>query len=169
MNRLNGKIIESYKRGIYYKPKVTAFGKARLNPVQVITKMYVKDGNKIIGYETEASLLQRLGLTTQIPKYRFIATNRCNKKGSKVIEDLKLVIRNPKIYVTNDNVLHLQLIDAVENKDKVKIDAENQNLILNNYIVKNNLDYGKLVALVAKHYSNDVMKRIINLAIETRL
>lgn len=38
LNRLNGVVLESFRKGIYYKPKTTAFGKSHLNPDQVVKK-----------------------------------------------------------------------------------------------------------------------------------
>ena len=169
LNRLKGNVIASFKKGIYYKPKITAFGKAPLNPSQVTTKMFLKDKEEIIGYETGASLIQRLGLTTQIPKYRYIATNKFTGNGKKVVEDLKLVIRKPRVRVTKDNVLYLQLIDVLENKDNVKMDAHYPYQIMSEYIEKNQLDYGKLIAIVNKGYSKEVLLRLSELAAETKL
>ena len=169
LNRLKGKVIENFKKGIYYKPKFTAFGKSPLNPNQVATKMFLKDKDEIIGYETGASLIQQLGLTTQIPKYRYIATNKYTGKGKRVLEDLKLVVRRPRMRVTKDNVLYLQLIDALENKDNVKIDAHNPYRIMSEYIEKYQLDYGKLMAIVKTGYSKEVLLRLSELAAETKL
>ena len=169
LNRLNGNLILNYKKGVYYKPKITVFGKAPLNPMKIATEMYLKNNDKIIGYETGASLLQQIGLTTQISRYRYIATNRYHQRGKRVIEDMKLVISKPNTEVTKDNCLYLQFTDAIENKDGIIIDAHNPNEILNEYIIKNQLDYGKLVAIATKNYSKEVLLRIADLAVKTRL
>lgn len=169
LNRLKGNVIEGFKKGIYYKPKVTAFGKSPLNPSQVATKMFLKDKDEIIGYETGASLMQKFGLTTQIPKYRYIATNKFTGKGKRVLEDLKLVVRRPRIKVTTENVFYLQLIDALENRDNVKMDAHDPCRIMSEYIEKHQLDYGKLIAIVKRSYNKEVLLRLSELAAETKL
>ena len=169
LNRMNGTLIQNYRKGIYYKPKTTIFGKTPLNPMEVTTKMYLKKGNLIIGYETGPSLLQKIGLTTQIPKYRYIATNKYNHKGNRIIEDMKVVIRKPNTLVQEDNILYLQLIDAIENKDKINIDSSNPSGILNDYIVRNKLDYGKLIAIAARYYGKEIIMQISDLAVKTRL
>ena len=169
LNRINGTLIQNYRKGIYYKPKTSVFGKTSLNPMEVTRKMYLSDGNEIIGYETGPSLLQKIGLTTQIPKYRYIATNKYNNKGNRIIEDMKIVIRKPNTPVDRDNIFYLQLIDAIENKDKVNINSHNPSGILNDYITRNKLDYGKLIAIAAKNYGREAILRISDLAVKTRL
>ena len=169
LNRISGKTILNYRKGIYYRPKTTVFGKAPLNPMQVIARMYLRDGNTVIGYETGASLLHQLGLTTQIPKFRYIATNKYQQKGNRVIEDMKVVIRRPNTVVNRENFLYLQLLDAVENRDGILADAQNPSQILNDYIIKNQLDYGKLIGIAAKNYNRESLLRVADLAVKTRL
>lgn len=169
LNRVKGTLILNFRKGIYYKPKTTVFGKTPLNPMHVVTKMYLKNNNEVFGYETGASLLQQIGLTTQIPKYRYIATNKYNQKGNRVIEDMKVVVRKPHAIVNNTNFKYLQLIDALENRDEVIIDANKPHEVLNDYINKNNLDYGKLIAIARKNYNREVLLRITDLAVKTRL
>ena len=114
-------------------------------------------------------IIQKIGLTTQIPKYRYIATNKYNHKGNRIIEDMKVVIRKPNTLVQEDNILYLQLIDAIENKDKINIDSSNPSGILNDYIVRNKLDYGKLIAIAARYYGKEIIMQISDLAVKTRL
>lgn len=169
LHRLKGTQLENFRKGIYYKPKVTVFGRAPLNQNEIIVKKYITQKNEVIGYETGPSFLQKIGLTTQIPKHRYIATNVVNHKGNRIDKELKIVLRKPKIAVTNDNVKYLQIIDAAENKDRASIDATNPMQILNDYIVKNGLDFGKLVAIAKTRYPKEVLTRVIEIAEATRL
>lgn len=75
----------------------------------IASKMYVYNHDEVIGYETGPSLLQQLALTTLVPKYRYIATNRFKQNGSRVIEDLGLVIRKPRTTVDHENYKYLQV------------------------------------------------------------
>jgi hypothetical protein len=169
LNRLEGDIIVRYSKGIYYKPKMTVFGQTKANPMAIASKMYVYDHNEMIGYETGPSLLQQLGLTTLIPKYRYIATNRYKHNGSRVIEDLGLVIRKPKTTVNHANYKYLQILDAVENKDNIALESDNPYKTFNDYITRNDLDYGKLIGLAGKSYGKEVVLRIGVLAASTRI
>lgn len=169
MNRLNGLMINNFRKGVYYKPKQTAFGKAPLNPTQLILKKYIKRDENVLGYETGASLIQKLGLTTQIPKYQYIATNEVNHKGNKVDIELKVILRKPKVEITNENFKYLQILDVIENKDAIIIDAVKPLEIINEFILKNQLDFGRLVAFAVKKYSKEVFNRVGHLAEVTRL
>jgi hypothetical protein len=167
LNRLkeNG-VIENYRRGIYYKPKNTAFGKSHLNPNQVITKMFVKPNNEeVVGYETGASLIHRLGLTTQMPKYKFIATNTTQPR---VIDDLQVVIRKPHLKVTKENYIYLQVLDIIENKDGVVLDIPEPLKAINTIIEKNKLDFAKLCG-IATTYTEKVVVNLAKIAYATRL
>lgn len=82
---------------------------------------------------------------------------------------MKVIIRKPNTLVNKDNILYLQLIDAIENKDKVNIDSYNPTGIFDNYITINKLDYGKLIAIAAKNYGKEAILRISDLAVKTRL
>ena len=168
LNRLNGKIIEHFRKGVYYKPKVTVFGKTPLNPAKIVQDKYIKQNEKVVGYETGASLLQKLGLTTQIPKYQYIATNLVINHGTKVVDEFNVVLRKPKMEINEDNYMYLQVLDAVENKDDVIIDSKNPYEILNDYLNQNGLDFGKLVAIANKVYTKHVLQQIVHIAEETR-
>lgn len=167
LNRLNGVVLESFRKGIYYKPKTTAFGKSHLNPDQVVKKMYVSPKENVrVGYETGASLQHRLGLTTQMPKYNFIATNVA---APKVVKELHIVLRKPRMEVNIDNYLYLQILDAIENKDQVVWDAPHPEGIINKFIEANKLDYGKLLGYAAMNYAKDIVWRLGKVAEGTRL
>ena len=52
-----------------------------------------------MGVISKPSLLQKIVLTTQITKYRYIATNEYYQKEYRIIEDMKVVIRKPNTLV----------------------------------------------------------------------
>lgn len=167
LNRLNGGILNNFKKGIYYKPKATAFGKSRLNPDQVVKKLYVAPRENVrVGYETGVSLLHRLGLTTQLPRYQYIATNATS--NTRVVKDLHVVLRKPRTEINAENYLYLQLLDILENKDRAVLDVPNPQDVINKFIEINNLDYGKLLGYANK-YAKGVLFRLGRVAEETRL
>lgn len=61
-----------YKKGIYYRTKVTPFGELGIDKEVLIADKYLV-GDK--GYESGLYLLHKLGLTTQIPNEKIIVTN----------------------------------------------------------------------------------------------
>lgn len=61
-----------HKRGIYYKTVVTPFGKAGISYPDLIKKVYLTNGDNVIGYESGPSYMNKIGLTTQIPSHSSI-------------------------------------------------------------------------------------------------
>jgi hypothetical protein len=158
--------LQRFEKGIYYKPKKTAFGVSLLNPLQIAIDNYAKKADEEFGYETGPSFLNRLGLTTQIPKYRYFATNKCDRYGDNLNEKLKIVLRRPVISVTSGNRGYLQLLDVLQNKDKTPIDVVDAQKRLTIFIEQNNLDFRKLIAFAYKCYSREVTLRVAELAAE---
>jgi len=157
-------ILIRFDKGIYYRPKMTAFGPSKLNPMQVFVENYIKKGMDVFGYETGPSLLNQMGLTTQIPKYRYFATNRCQRYGDHVDTKLKIILRRPLMNISAETRPYLQLLDAIENKDRTPIDVENMRRRLAKFVVQNNLDFKKLIAYARRHYSKEVVWQIVDLA-----
>ncbi len=57
-------LIERFQKGVYYRAKQTAFGKARPREELLEAQLLTCRGNEIIGYETGFSLMNKIGLTT---------------------------------------------------------------------------------------------------------
>ena len=72
---MDGKLIPElrrYQKGIYYRTVLTPFGELGIDKERLIAEKYLMPD---IGYETGPGLLYRLGLATQIPRERILATN----------------------------------------------------------------------------------------------
>ena len=165
LNRIAQKLdLERFQKGIYFKAKVTPFGKTKLNPAYITQNAYLRKNEETIGYETGATFMNQIGLTTQMAKHRFIVTNVFNRNGSKVDEKLHLVIRKPYTFVTNDNYQYLQVLDAIENKDKVPVDANEPNRVILEYIRRCNLDIIKLLAYASKYYGRETLRHLGEIA-----
>lgn len=146
-----------YQKGIYYKTKITPFGEIGINQEQLISDKYILPH---IGYETGLTIINRLGLTTQIPKERMIATNLA-KDCVRTDKKLGVTIKPPKTPINAQNKKYLQLLDTLELLDKTPIDEEEPYKILANYIQNENLQYGKLLAYADSYYNK---KTIFHLA-----
>jgi hypothetical protein len=156
--------LERFQKGIYYKARITPFGKTRLNPNYVAINAYANKNGKIIGYETGPSFLNKIGLTSQMTKYKYFATNVFKHNGSRTDENLNVVIRKPATIVNEDNYRYLQLLDAIENKDRTAIDAINPEKIMYNYINKSNLDFTKIIAFARVYYKKEVLLHVGDIA-----
>jgi len=153
-----------YQKGIYYKAQNTPFGKTKLNPALITRDRFTKKNGVTTGYETGASFLNQIGLTTQIPKYKKYATNAYKYKGNKTDKKLKVVIQKPRVAITEDNYLYLQLLDVIANKEKLAFDALHPETIILNYIKDNKLDFRKLVGYAGIHYSKKTQKKLGEIA-----
>ena len=146
-----------YQKGIYYKTIETAFGEMGIDKEKLIAYKYI---DHYQGYETGAGLLHKLGLTTQMPNERLIATNAAR---DCVRHDKKLNISfcPPKTEINKTNKAYMQILDAIEYLDKAPVDMEDPYLIIAEYIKKNDLKYEILLSIADTYYSP---KTILQLA-----
>ena len=96
MDRRTIPSLRFYQNGIYYRTSVTPFGEMGIDKEQLIAHKYL---NADQGYDTGAGLLYRMGLTTQLPNERLIATNAaqdCVRRDEK----LNVSICPPKTKIT---------------------------------------------------------------------
>ena len=63
--------LRCYQKGIYYRTTVTPFGEVGINKEQLIADKYLLPN---IGYETGFTVMHQLGLTSQMPRQRILAT-----------------------------------------------------------------------------------------------
>jgi len=119
-----------FQNGVYYRANKTVFGYTKLDPAAVIRRKYIADKDNIIGYETGLSLLNKAGLTTQVPAYHFVATNKYKGRGIKKDAQLKTFLSKPIATVTRDNYLYLQTLELItaltKNKDSIQADTPRQ-------------------------------------------
>jgi hypothetical protein len=142
-----------YQKGIYYLTKETVFGEIQINKQQLIEDKYIENN---CGYETDFSLLYKLGLTNQIPKNKIIATNavkECVRKDKK----LGVIIRPPKTKITANNKEYLKILDVLNLLKKIDIDKISAYKIIADYIKKYKLYYDKLIAIADKYYNKNTV------------
>ena len=151
-----------YQKGIYYKTVVTPFGKAGINYSALVRRTYITDGTDVYGYETGPSLMNRIGLTTQLPTHTYLATEHL-RRSVGVTKD-NLILTKPITSINRDNYRYLQLLDMLDNKLNVKFEADNHLEILRSFINKYKLDF-ELLLCYARFYKNkDIFARIAELA-----
>ncbi len=149
-----------YQKGVYYKTAVTPFGEIGIDKEKLIAHKYL---NPDQGYDTGAGLLYRLGLTTQIPNERLIATNaarECMRRDEK----LNVSICPPKTKITADNKAYLQMLDALEQMDHAPIDTEEPYQTLADHIQHHHLQYGILLSLADQYYPQKTIMQLAHTA-----
>lgn len=109
-------VIRRAKKGLYYKPKQSAFGE--LKPREdVLLSQYLYDDNKQVAYITGTKLYNRLGLTTQVPNSVRVACAERQVKGRAG----NLIVKPAKSYVkvTAGNVRYLELLDVIKDLNTI--------------------------------------------------
>ncbi len=149
-----------YQKGIYYRVTLTPFGETGIDKEQLIEDKYLKNN---AGYETGLVVLHRLGLTTQIPNERILATNRAGD-CARMDKKLGVVIRPPKVEVNAENKQYLKILDVLDILDHAPVDADHPYNIIGEYIERLGLEYVKLLALANNYYNRNTVLQLAHVA-----
>lgn len=152
--------LRSYQKGIYYRTSITPFGEVGINREQLIADKYLLPN---IGYETGFTVMHRMGLTSQIPRQRILATNAA-KDCMRTDKKLGVVIKPPKTVVTAENKAYLQVLDVLEGLDKAPVDEVNPYETIARHIRHQQLEYGTLLAMANNYYNKNTVLQLANAA-----
>ena len=155
-------LIERFQKGVYYSAKQTVFGKACPSEDILEAQLLTRRGNEIIGYETGLSLMNKIGLTTLVPKKREIATNAYRKN----INDRYIIARKPVITVNAGNFRYLQLLDVIRDLPEAPVDAENPKALLHAFAEKNGLDTLETLTYARQHYPQKTLLNLVDVLVE---
>ena len=115
MNRLceSGSVVH-YDKGVYYIPTQTSLGQSLLNPLKVIEKKYLADNGEVFGYFSGVSLLNRIGISTQVPSVLEIYTNKETSQVREVkVGRQRVTLRKARTRITSDNVAVLSFLEMM--------------------------------------------------------
>lgn len=154
--------LRRFAKGIYYRAKVTPFGVTGIDLGRVIAAEYLEGDS---GYETGPAMLNKLGLTSAMPRIRHIASNKVTGT-TRSLPRLGVVVRQPRTPVNSQNKRYLQLLDVVDSLDTAPVDASEPNKILVDFVHTYRLDYKHLLALAKQFYSQRVVLKLAELAAE---
>lgn len=155
-------LIERFQKGVYYRAKQTVFGKARPSEDILEAQLLTRRGNEIIGYETGLSLMNKIGLTTLVPKKREIATNAYRKN----IDERYIIARKPVITVNAGNFRYLQFLDVIRDLSEAPVDAENPKALLHTFAEKNGLDTVETLKYARHHYPQRTLLNLVDVLVE---
>lgn len=122
-------MLKRFDTGIYFIPKKTIFKSgSTISVMQVIEKKYLKNKDKVCGYLSGYMLVNIAGLTTQVPMvYEVVSNNATTDYRKIMISKTKVIVRRPKVSVTDENVRILQFLDLIKDVD-VYSEEEGNNL-----------------------------------------
>ncbi|MCR5173308.1 MAG: PqqD family protein [Oscillospiraceae bacterium] len=152
--------LRRYRKGIYYRTTETAFGELGIDREKLIADRYILPDR---GYETGPRLLNLMGLTSQVPAVRIIASNAA-KGGVRYDERLGESVRPPRAYVTAENRACLQVLDALEMIDRAPVDAEDPYGLVAGHIRDRALDYETLLYYADRYYGRKTVIRLAHTA-----
>ena len=155
--------IERVQKGVYCQVKQTVFGKVTPSIEQVMKNTLTEQNETIIGYESGAFLINKLGLTTLIPRDMEITTNNYR---TKLPEGCNIKLKKPVINVTENNWKYLQFIDIVVELPSAHINAERPEIILTKYAKLQQIDGLKLIFTARRYYPTKVIIPIIDILME---
>lgn len=128
-----------FEKGVYYLPKKTLLGNSMINPTKVIEKKYIKSGEKIFGYYSGQTILNKMGLSTQMPNITEIYTNNESAKVRDIsVGKQKVRLRRSRIDITESNAVVLCFLEVMNLLPGSRIE-EQEREILSRYILENNI------------------------------
>ncbi len=112
-------MLKRYDTGIYFIPKKSIFKSgSQLSRDKVIEQKYLKEDGQRCGYICGVMFANQLGLTTQVPVICEVVTNKATNDYREVkLASSSVVLRKPKVKVTEQNYRQLQLLDLLKDID----------------------------------------------------
>ncbi|MCM1559793.1 MAG: DUF6088 family protein [Butyrivibrio sp.] len=155
--------VSRISKGIYCKKTQTAFGYYTPSKESLYCQMLLYDNEKVIGYETGFSALNRIGLVSQMPGKKCIATNLYARK---LPGEIQLEIRKPPVTVNNANYRYLQFLDVLKEMERAPVDTARPDDVLKSFTETCHLDRDVLILLARKYYSPRILFRAIDILLE---
>lgn len=155
--------LSRFDAGIYYIPQKTSLlGKVFLDANKVIVKKYIRDDNDVYGYYTGLTFANQIGLTTQVPSIKEIATNREASRGRNVkVKNNMIRLRCSRTTVKKGNYKILQLLDAINECEKwSEYDTAKTYDIIKKYIITSDLQKPAVLDYL-RFYPSKVSKKIV--------
>ena len=111
--------VKRFDKGIYYLPQPSIFKSgARPTLERVLEYKYLCDKSNRCGYISGLLFFNQLGLTTQVPMQYEIVTNKAtNEYRETFLAKSRIIIRKPKVPVTEENYMALQFLDMLKDVD----------------------------------------------------
>ena len=153
-----------YDRGVYYIPTDTIFGKSRISFDEVIEKKYISNGQEVFGFYGGVTLLNTVGLSTQIAVTPTIFTNAVtSQKRIITIGERKAILKKPRTMVNSSNVFALTFLEILSEIPEYYLDDKNKRNCIINFMKINAIrkdDISSLIVLYPKSTSKNYSKLI---------
>lgn len=152
-------VVSRITRGVYCKRIKTPFGDYVPSKDAIYGRWLVLDGDRVIGYETGLSLMNQIGLVSQMPRKRWIATNNYTLPVPKGVE---IEVQKPRAAVTNENYKYLQILDMIDSMGEAPVDAAAPEEILREKTENAGLLPDRLILYARKFYPTKTLERTVD-------
>ena len=111
--------VKRFDNGIYFLPKKTIFKSgSQLAPEKVLECKYLRDKAERCGYVSGLMFFNQMGLTTQVPMmYEVVSNKATNDYRETSLAKSRVIVRKPKVPVTEKNYKALQFLDMLKDVD----------------------------------------------------
>ena len=111
--------VKRFDNGIYFLPKKTIFKSgSQLAPEKVLECKYLRDKDERCGYVSGLMFFNQMGLTTQVPMmYEVVSNKATNDYREASLAKSRVIVRKPKVPVTEKNYKDLQFLDMLKDVD----------------------------------------------------
>ena len=111
--------VKRFDNGIYFLPKKTIFKSgSQLAPEKVLECKYLRDKDERCGYVSGLMFFNQMGLTTQVPMmYEVVSNKATNDYRETSLAKSRVIVRKPKVPVTEKNCKALQFLDMLKDVD----------------------------------------------------
>lgn len=155
--------IDRIQKGIYFKAKQTVFGKTRPNLDHFAVQLLTTQNQQIIGYITGAAFMNRIGLTTLIPREIEIVSNQYRRV---LPERCHVSARRPAVPVNTENYKYFQLLDAIEAMATAHIDADDPYELIRAAAREQGIKPLDLIIHARQYYSVKTLLRTVDIFAE---
>lgn len=157
--------LKRYDTGIYFIPGQSIFKSGpQLSRDKVIEQKYLRADGARCGYISGALFANQLGLSRQVPMVCEVVTNKATSEYREVkLASSTVILRKPRVAVTEDNYRSLQLLDLIKDADHyVEVDSETQKARISAYMKANGIRFQDLESFFA-HYPDKIYKNMFEM------
>lgn len=111
--------VKRFDNGIYFLPQKTIFKSgSQLAPEKVLECKYLRDKDERCGYVSGLMFFNQMGLTMQVPMmYEVVSNKATNDYRETSLAKSRVIVRKPKVPVTEKNYKALQFLDMLKDVD----------------------------------------------------
>ncbi len=151
----------AFSRGVYFIPKKTFFGQSTICSEMVAEKKYMKNNQSVYGIYAGLNLLNRFGVTTQVPNTMEIVTNNeTTRKRNVTINGREFILRRARCEINKENYQTytvLQLFSDMSDEDELDVFSKKQ---IKNYLSNNKIKADDLFDL-SRSFPAATLKKLV--------